>query len=173
VLRRAAEDDRARTASIVNHAARRYYLLDWARQAGVAPPADVVPRFEREWTLRHRVSDRAAWLRANAITAGELARDLAERATADWLLAGGPAAFGLDRPFLEEWAGLAGIEPPEGHTGSEAFRSWLVQKTPYYFGVDQWSADVAFARELQLSGEVAAHAARMQMEASDVGAGAL
>jgi hypothetical protein len=182
VLSRAAAD-RPRTAAIVNHAARRYYLLEWARQAGVAPPADVVPRYEQDWIARHQVTDRAAWLRANAITAGELARELAERATADWLLQKGPAAFGLDRPFLEAWALLAGIEPPPDRAGSEAFRSWLVEKTPYYFGVDQWSADVAFARELQVNGEIAALAQTLPPipdprslipeESPNVGAGAV
>jgi len=155
ILRRVVDSDQPRTASIVNHAARRYYLLEWARQAGVTAPADVVRGFEQDWTLRHGVTDRAAWLRANAITEGELALELTGRATADWLLARGPAAFGLDRPFLEAWAGLAGIEPPAEHATSDAFRSWLVGKTPYYFGVDQWFADVVFARELQVSGEVA------------------
>lgn len=173
VLRHRAAVDQARTASIVNHAARRYYLLDWAQRVGVTPPGDVVPRYEGEWITRHQVTDRAAWRRANALTEDELRTALAERATADWLLAGGPAAVGLDRPFLEAWADLAGIAPPPDHTESESFRAWLVQKTPSYFGVDQWSADVAFARELQLSGEIAAHAAHMLTEVASVGAGAI
>lgn len=173
VLRHIAAADQVRAASIVNHAARRYYLLDWASQAGVSPPADVVPLYEQEWITRHHVVDRAAWCRANALTRDELSTELANRAVAEWLLAGGPSAVGLDRPFLEAWAELAGIEPPPEYADRTLFRAWLVQQTPAYFGMDHWSADVAFARELQLSGDIAVRAADVLTEVADVGAGAV
>jgi hypothetical protein len=157
LLRAAA--DAPRTQHIVNHASRRFYLLNWAARAGVRLPQGEAAAFEQRWIAQHAVTDRSAWLVANGLTEDELRRELDARALAAWLLDGGPQAVGLDRPFLEAWADQMGIEPPDGVVGSEAFRAWMVQQTPNYFGFDQWHADVEFARELQLSGDVARLAA--------------
>lgn len=158
-LLRVAAADHARTRHIVNHAARRFYLLDWARAAGVQPPDSEFDGFERRWMIEHRVNDRAGWLAANGMTAEELRRELDARAWAGWLLERGPGGVGLDRPFLEAWAERMGIDSPAGAEDSEAFRAWMVHQTPNHFGFDQWHADVEFARELQLDGEIARLAA--------------
>ncbi len=158
VLSRAAAD-RARTAHIVNHASRRFYLLDWAAKAGVRGPDGLTGAYEQRWTERHGVGDRPAWLSANGMTEAELQRELEARALEAWLLEQGPDRLGLDRPILEAWAAMMGIEPPPGIDARDAFRTWLVETTPAYFGFDQWSADIVFARELQLNGEVARLAA--------------
>ena len=175
-----AAKDRARTAHIVNHSSRRFYLLDWARKAGVRAPDDLVEGCERRWIERQGVRDQDTWLAANGMTTAELRRELEDRVLETWLLEHGPQALGLDRPFLEEWADTMGIEPPAGVEGSVAFRAWLVEKTPNYFGFDQWSVDVVLARELQLNGEIARLAAMSHTdpqaltgERADAGARAL
>jgi hypothetical protein len=175
-----AAADRARTTHIVNHAARRFYLLDWARAAGVRAPVDVTDAYEQRWVERNSVRDRSAWCAANGITAAELRHEIADRAFEAWLLERGPQACGLDRPFLEAWARAMGIEPPAGLEESVAFRAWLVEKTPNYFGFDRWSVDVAVARELQVSGTIARLAAAHHADAleptderADAGARAL
>jgi hypothetical protein len=98
------------------------------------------------------------------MTEAELHRELEARALEAWLLEQGPDRLGLDRPVLEVWAAAMGIEPPAGVESRDAFRAWLVEKTPNYFGFDQWSADMVFARELQLNGEVARLAAEYRAE---------
>jgi hypothetical protein len=175
-----AAADRARTAHIVHHASRRFYLLEWARMAGVRAPDGLADTYTQWWMARNGVCDESAWRAANGIAADELGRELADRAFEAWLLERGPHGFGLDRPFLEAWAGMMGIDPPVGVEDSVAFRAWLVEKTPNYFGFDRWSTDVALARELQLSGEIArlaaAHGAaarELTEERADAGAGAL
>ena len=164
-----AATDRARTVHIVNHASRRFYLLDWARKAGVHGPDGLVDAYVQRWTERQGVFDRSAWLSANGMTEAELHRELAARALEAWLLEQGPHALGLDRPFLEVWAGAMGIEPPAGVEASDAFRAWLVDQTPACFGFDQWSADMVFARELQLNGDVARLATEYRAEPQAAG----
>lgn len=150
-----AAADRERTADIIHHAARRFYLLDWAARAGVTMPDGVADAFEARWLQQHRVADRATWLAANGMTEPELGRALRARAFAGWLLDRRPEGVGLDRPFLEAWADQLGIDAPDGIAGSHAFRAWLVERTPAHFGFDRWSADIEFTRELQLAGEIA------------------
>ena len=158
-LLRRATADRARTVDIVRHASRRFYLLNWARSAGVCLPDGRVDAYERRWLARHGVSDPSAWRRANAITAHELRHEFEERALEEWLLEQGPRAMGLDRPFLEAWADTMGVERPAGIDGSVEFRAWMVEQTPTYFGFDQWSADIAVTRDLQVCGDIARLAA--------------
>lgn len=38
----------------------------------------------------------------------------------------------------------------------QALVQWLLHQSPVYFGYDQWSADIAFARTLQITGKIAA-----------------
>ncbi len=149
-----AVSDRERTAHIVHHAARRFYVLEWAAHANVHAPGEVIEAYASSWAATHGIHDRSAWLVANAMTPAELRQGLFERASADWLLERGPADVGLDRPFLEAWAELNGVERPADISGSEAFRAWLVHQTPAHFGSDRWSADAEFVRELQLTGEL-------------------
>jgi hypothetical protein len=164
-----AAADRVRTTHIVHLASRRFYVLDWARRAGVNAPDGIVDSYRREWTTRQRADDTAAWLAQNGMTADELDREIEARALEAWLLDQAPSAFGLDRPYLEAWAEMMGIEPPEGTEDAAAFRTWLVEQTPNAFGFDQWSMDLAFARELQMSGEIA----RLAEWRANAGAGAL
>jgi hypothetical protein len=165
LLVRAAADG-ARVMHAVNHASRRFYLLDWARHAGIEAPTGLASAYEADWTRRLGAGGRAGWCVANGLTEAELTRELEARAREAWLLAQGPPAFGFDTPFLELWAATMGIEPPAGVEGSEPFRAWLVEKTPAYFGFDHWSADLAFCREMQLHGEVARLAAEPAMAAA-------
>jgi hypothetical protein len=160
-----AAADTARVMHAVHHASRRFYLRDWARHARVTPPAGVVQDYAAEWIATTGVVDRVAWCIANGMTADDLTLALEVRALESWLLAQGPRAFGLERPFLEEWAAIMGIEPPAGVEGSEPFRAWLVEKTPNYFGFDQWSVDAEYCRDLQLRGEIARLAAGDEMTA--------
>jgi hypothetical protein len=169
LLVRAAED-RARVQAAVHHASRRFYLLDWMHGAGIQPPAHIADRYEQRWIDDCEVADRSTWLAGNAITEPELVRELFARAAEHWLLERGPGAFGLDRPFLEAWARDHGIEPPSHIAAGGECRTWLVEKGPNYFGFDQWSADIAFARELQLSGEIARLAAGAEARPSTCGA---
>jgi hypothetical protein len=163
LLSRAAAD-RDRTAYIVSHASRRFYLLHWAAMAGLRGPDGLAGAYHQHWAERQGVRDRSAWLAANGMTEAELHRELEARALEAWLLEQGPDRLGLDRPILEVWAAAMGIEPPPGIESRDAFRAWLVEKTPNYFGFDQWSADIEFARELQLNGDVARLAAGYRAE---------
>lgn len=164
-----AATDRDRTTHIIHLASRRFYLVDWAERAGVRAPETVVDEFRQQWMDRHDVSDPTQWLSRNGMTADELRRELANRALEAWLLDQDPSAFGLDRPYLEAWAEMMGIEPPDGREDRAAFRTWLVEQTPNAFGFDQWTPALAFARELQMTGEMAQLAAWR----ANAGAGAL
>ncbi len=174
-----AAADRARASHIVHLASRRFYVLEWARHAGVHAPDGVADAFRREWTTRQRVGDLAAWLSSNGMTAEELRAEIEDRALEAWLLDQAPSAFGLDRPYLESWADMMGVERPAGIDDAAAFRTWLVERTPNAFGFDQWSIDLQFARELQMTGEIArlaaarAEAAPVLEWRADAGAGAL
>jgi hypothetical protein len=117
---------------------------------------------------RNGIIDLAGWLAANAITETELRRELAERAEESWLLSQEPAAFGLTTSFLEAWAAVAGVDAPSDPAADVAER--LLDFGPFFFGFDQWSADVALARELQVTGEMARLAER---ELADADAGAV
>lgn len=177
VARAARNEPRAR--GVVRDAARRFFLCDWMRAEDVRPPEAIVERFVRDWRRQHATGDLAAWRAANAITDMELLGELGNRAAEAWLLAEGPDAFGLSSPFLEAWADSMGIEPPQpARTGT--IGDWLIEHGPNYFGFDQWSPDVALARELQVSGYMTRLAAAREhgpvhqpQENVDAGAGAL
>jgi hypothetical protein len=149
-----AAADRDRLLNVLNHASRRFYMLDWAARAGVTMPEGVAETFAGRFFAMHGLIDRTHWLMTQGMTEPELRRALHERAFVAWLLDVGPEGVGLDRPFLEAWARDMGIEPPPGLEESRVFRSWLVERTPAWFGFDRWSADIEFIRELQLAGEM-------------------
>jgi hypothetical protein len=139
-----AAADVPRTAAIVRESARRCFLLDWMQKTGVRAPQTAAADVSTEWLI------------ANAITEAELRRELADRAAVEWLLSHEPAHFGLSRPFLEAWADAAGVDPPSDPAAS--FSERLLDFGPAFFGFDQWTADVAMARELQVTGEIARRA---------------
>jgi hypothetical protein len=159
-----AAADIPRVTAIVRAAARRCFLLDWMRQRDVRLPQQIDERFFTEWLQDHGVVDLRTWLAANAITEVELRRELADRAAEAWLLSQEPPAFGLTKPFLEAWAEAAGVEPPTDPAAS--FSDRLLDFGPAFFGFDQFGADIVFARELQVTGEIARLAQR-ELENAD------
>ncbi|HEY7791024.1 MAG TPA: TfuA-like protein [Vicinamibacterales bacterium] len=158
LLVRAAED-RPWAERTVRASARRVFLQDWLRTAGIEPPARTTERFAAAWRRRSGFDGTKGWLAANGLTAGELHEELAARAAEAWLDAEGPAAFDLACSFLEAWALTRGIEPPPT-TSCRTLDERLLDQGPGFFGFDLWSPDVACIRELQIQGDIAQWAGR-------------
>jgi hypothetical protein len=183
----AAQDEDA-TREIVRRASRRFYLLQWMQQRDVQLPAREREAFYTQWCQRYVKGELAAWLAANGLTQSEFEEEVADRAAEVWLLEQDPSTYGLPgkayRPnqkvvqeavvdcFLNDWAEGCGIECPQdvlqryaGHP--QSLSQWLLDQSPVYFGYDQWTADMVFARDLQVTGKMAelAHAWREDAEA--------
>jgi hypothetical protein len=70
--------------------------------------------------------------------------------------------------YLQDWVQCCGIDWPQDvlqrcgphatphhHHVQQVLVQWLLERTPVGFGYMQWSADMAFARELQITGKIA------------------
>jgi hypothetical protein len=71
--------------------------------------------------------------------------------------------------YIQDWAQRCGIDwppdlmqqcgphaTPHHHSVQQVLVQWVLEQTPVGFGYMQWSADMAFARELQITGRIAA-----------------
>jgi hypothetical protein len=179
-----ASQDQQATRNIVAQAQRRFYLLQWMQQGGVPLPAHARAAFYARWCQRYVHGELAAWLAANGLTQEEFAHEVAERAAEAWLLAQDPSLYGLPWReylagveaavrngelarqavaawcFVSDWAQRCGIDCPhdvlpQNLEKRQAVAQWLLEQSPVYFGYDQWSADIVFARELQVTGRIA------------------
>ncbi|APR75901.1 Hypothetical protein A7982_01248 [Minicystis rosea] len=146
-----------RWAGLREEIVTRWFLLHWARARGIACPAEVVARFVGRWENEHGVTDRRAFLRANGLTESELQALLEERALADWLVASGPAAFGLDgaagaESFVAAWAHEHGVA--HAGDGERAIAARVVAAEPRAFGYPL-APEIAALQEIQCTGRVA------------------
>jgi hypothetical protein len=57
-------------------------------------------------------------------------------------------------PEQGQGSGTSHVAPQHFHT-QQALVQWLLEQGPVRFGYSQWSADIAFARELQVTGRIA------------------
>jgi hypothetical protein len=90
--------------------------------------------------------DAAAW-NGDLTGQGQQWRREARQAVAAWC-------------FVSDWAQRCGIDGPpdvlqQNLENRQAVAQWLLEQSPVYFGYDQWSADIVFARELQVIGRIA------------------
>lgn len=125
---------------------RRAFVLDWARRAGLAPPADWVERYVGASERLHGADE--GWLRANGLLRASWRALLEERALADWAVRDGEPSV------LRAWASGSGVAPPS-EVGPEGLVAWLTEKGPEFFGIT-WSFEVALLRELQVTGRAEA-----------------
>lgn len=159
VLNQASRDP-ALVKTMLPILSKRYFLLQWARQNGVACPKAVLATFIQQWEEEHRVRDLTRWLRASGLTQTTYGILLAERALIDWMTTKGQSLFGLKRSFVLDWAGQNGISltpgclDPSIEPTEQALEEWIVKQGPRYFGLD-WSFEVALLRELQITGRAA------------------
>jgi hypothetical protein len=126
----------------------RWLRVRWATERGVSCPPDELAAFTRAFEVAHGVVDRAAWLRSVGLTSIEYERELADRALAAWLDAVGPAAFGIVG-YADDWAACHGLTP---------LLAGVRQLGPEMVGfhVDDWHAEGALVRDLQLTGRLGA-----------------
>lgn len=159
ILERARTDE-ALLETMRTVLSKRRFLVEWARQNGVACPEEFLRATIQQWRRQRRRSDRRAWLLANGLTQRACLRLVAERALLDWLDEVGPMHFGLKRGFIAEWARQNGVMlPPDRRArGRQATQDHLeariVQRGPCHFGLD-WSFETALLQELQVTGKAA------------------
>ncbi len=110
--------------------AKRCFLLTWARQNHISPPADEWEPYLERWQQQYGIVDRVQWLQANGLTPLTAEELLAERYVVDWLvdrestdvglesnqnralalellLAGDAATVAIDRDRLPQWHDLS------------------------------------------------------------------
>jgi len=143
--------DSATLQDIQRQITRRYFLLAALRSNGRAATPDAVDAWASTWEALHAPHGRAEFLRAVAMTADELERELRDRATC----ASVDAADGDE--LIAAWIDEQGIDVPEAHTSSAASRTaWIVAAGPAAVGDQTWSPDIAVTRELQMSRRIGA-----------------
>jgi hypothetical protein len=117
--------------------AERAFLVAWARQQGVACPADAIDRERERWRRERRPASLAdeEFLAASGLTAVRAEQLLVERALV--------RSVDNARAAIAEWARAHGIS---------AEAEWIVAQGPAHFGLP-FHAESALVEELRLTGE--------------------
>ena len=201
--------------AIITEASRRFFLLQWFKCKRLQMPEKALHTYKNNYYQEHDITHIDHWLSSNGLIQAELEQELADRATADWMLkqqwpelassplekwnypnnANSTVVHKLRASaMINDWAQHSGIEIPNSvlervtpehqHNFQQQFTDQdisqtviqqlfeldfraqkIIEKTPFFFGFDLWSHDLALIRELQMRGEISTLAQHRHQQA--------
>lgn len=120
--------DRGRHRALRSVLAARFFVLEWARGAGIRVPEGERPALEAAHRRRAGASRMDAWLRDNRLTEPEHRDLLEDHLLWRWLLARDPSLSGVEHRLSEEASAAAALESES----CEPFeRADLARSLPY------------------------------------------